>query len=611
MNRQHLSAFAWLRWRLFYNQIRKGGTLNAVLTLIISVAGLCLSVAAFISFFFIGVALADAAPTVILYVWAGLVLVFSAWWASGTMIELQRADSMSLNKFMHLPVSLKGAFMLNYVSSLLSFTLVLFVPAMVALAIGLAVSRSGAFLLLLPALVGFLLMVTAVTYQFQGWLASLMANKRHRRTILVVVTASFVLLCQLPSLINMFGGWSNLEKVDQNSQGSPSPESENAPKDSSDESVEHKEEQARNQIIMLEPTVRLATIVLPIGWLALAAEGIAEAHYVVPLLAIFGMFLIGSLSLWRGYRTTLRLYTGYFSANVVRSAQQRDTIASPTGPAAPIFPRGDARIGATLLERGLPYIPSRAAAVAFAGFRCLLRAPEIKLAMLGQAVVMAVVVFANLARTKSDLAELLRPLFGAGCMLLVLITMINLIGNQFGLDRNGFRAYVLSPVPRRDILLGKNLAAMPLALMLPLAGLVVVEIVRPMRIDHFVAVVPHMITMYLLFCMLANWISILAPTRLRTGTLRASNYRAVNFTQHLVFLLVLPLALSPAFLPLFLEYVLTRWGGINSAVPVYLLSSLPELALVALLYAWCLHVHGRALHAREINILETVMVREE
>jgi hypothetical protein len=38
---------------------------------------------------------------------------------------------------------------------------------------------------------------------------------------------------------------------------------------------------------------------------------------------------------------------------------------------------------------------------------------------------------------------------------------MQLLGNQFGLDRTGFRMLVLSPMPRWQILLGKNLALLP------------------------------------------------------------------------------------------------------------------------------------------------------
>ena len=54
----------------------------------------------------------------------------------------------------------------------------------------------------LPALAAFLLMVTALTYQFQGWLASLMSNPRRRRTVIVASTMIFVLVVQLPNLLN-------------------------------------------------------------------------------------------------------------------------------------------------------------------------------------------------------------------------------------------------------------------------------------------------------------------------------------------------------------------------------------------------------------------------
>src|SRR5262249_60906359 len=102
--------------------------------------------------------------------------------------ELHRSGRLWLSRFSPLPVSLSGVFVLNYLSSLLSLTLVLLLPAMLGLTFGLLFGRGLAMLPLLPLLLAFLLMVTAVSYQFQGWLASLMVNKRRPRTILVLVT---------------------------------------------------------------------------------------------------------------------------------------------------------------------------------------------------------------------------------------------------------------------------------------------------------------------------------------------------------------------------------------------------------------------------------------
>src|SRR5205085_5802193 len=119
---------------------------------------------------------------------------------------LQRSEVLAMDKFLHLPVSLLGAFLINYVSSsLLSVSLALFAPAMLGLALGLTLRRGPAMLLVLPLLAAFLLMVTALTYQFQSWLASLMTNKRRRRSIIAVVTVAFILLCQAPQLLQFLG----------------------------------------------------------------------------------------------------------------------------------------------------------------------------------------------------------------------------------------------------------------------------------------------------------------------------------------------------------------------------------------------------------------------
>ena len=55
--------------------------------------------------------------------------------------DLQRSEALSLQKFLHLPVSPAGAFVVNYLTSLFSFTMLVFAPAMFGLSLGLAFSR--------------------------------------------------------------------------------------------------------------------------------------------------------------------------------------------------------------------------------------------------------------------------------------------------------------------------------------------------------------------------------------------------------------------------------------------------------------------------------------
>src|SRR5579862_5319787 len=82
-------------------------------------------------------------------------------------------------------------------------SLIVFVPAMVALALGVVFTWGPSMLVVLPLLAAFIVMVTALTYQFQGWLATLMSNPRRRRTVIVLMTMGVILTGQIPNLINI------------------------------------------------------------------------------------------------------------------------------------------------------------------------------------------------------------------------------------------------------------------------------------------------------------------------------------------------------------------------------------------------------------------------
>src|SRR5260370_18864679 len=151
--------------------MRRGGTANTVIAVLLVVGIVLLAPVLSLIFFLMGLfVLKDYSAGIIMYVWDGLVVAFLFSWLLGLMIELQRSDALSLDKFLHLPVSLKSAFLINYLSSLLSLSMVLFLPAMIALSLALVLAKGPGMLLLLPLLAGFLLMVTGITHQFQGWL---------------------------------------------------------------------------------------------------------------------------------------------------------------------------------------------------------------------------------------------------------------------------------------------------------------------------------------------------------------------------------------------------------------------------------------------------------
>lgn len=612
MNGQHLRTFLWLRWRLLANQARRWGKLNYVLMMIVAVCAAGLAAPLFIACMLTGFyAFNPSQPAVWLYVWDGLVAGFLLFWGIGLLTELQRTESLSLSKFLHLPVSVQGAFYINYVSSLLRLSLILFVPAGLGLGLGLIFRHGMKLLPVLPLTGAFLLMVTALTYQFQGWLAALMSNPRRRRTVIVAVTAVFVLVFQLPNLLGMFRPRIIEQRVQR--AAAISQEMQQLAQALEAKQIDAQEYTRRSQAAWaaheregqqahaafndsLQRKVRLVNLVLPVGWLPLGVMLSAEGHVAGALLACLGMALIGAASLWRAYRTTLRLYQGGFTA--------RKSHRPARLPAAKTVARG----GSRPLEARLFGCSEPVSAIALAGWRSLLRAPEVKMMALTP-VLMGAVFGGAALRTPAAMPVAARPLLAAGAMLMVLFGMAQLMSNQFGFDRDGFRVFVLCAASRRDILLGRNLAFAPLALGMTIVLLAVVQVACPLRPDHLLAMLPQFVSMFLLFCLLANLVSIYAPMHIAAGSLKPANAKLLPvLIQLLMFFFLFPLTQGPTFLPLSIEALLDSLGW-RTRLPIGLLLTVVQCAVVVWLYRVLLNWQGRLLQARELRILETVTGR--
>jgi hypothetical protein len=612
VNWQQFRAIVWLRWRLFLNQLNRAGTVNAVILAILAAGAVLCAGVLCITLFFVGLfLLANVSAPVLLLVWDGLVVGLLFCWAIGLIVELQRSEVLNLEKFLHLPVTLTGAFLVNYLASLLSLTLLVFAPSMFGLALGLVFGRGPALLLLIPLLLAFLLMVTALTYQFQGWLASLMVNQRRRRTIIVLVTGLFILICQLPNLITVVQPWGR-QRHDELNKHLTQEQAELQRSLAAGEMTvaqfhqrqqeiqrQHKvsrEEADQQTWQQVQDTARLANLVLPPGWLPLGAMTAAEGRVLPALLGTLGMTLIGATSLWRAYATTVRLYTAQFS-----SSKRRTAVPAPTVKPATAASR--------LVERKLPGLSEQVSAVALGTFRSLTRAPEVKM-MLLTPIILVVMFGAMLLRRRTDLPDALIPLIAFGAMAMVLLSMVGLVGNQFGFDRSGFRVFVLCPAPRREILLGKNLAYAPLVLGLAVALVCVLAAIYRMRLSYFLATLPQLVSMYLLFCMLANWLSILSPMAVAAGSFKPTNMKAINILIQLAFVFLFPPALAPTLVPLAVQFIVEQLDWAHG-VPICLLLSLLECAGIFYLYRLVLTWQGDLLQAREQKILEIVAAKAE
>ena len=172
-------------------------------------------------------------------------------------------------------------------------------------------------------------------------------------------------------------------------------------------------------------------------------------------------------------------------------------------------------------------------------------------------------------------------------MVMVFFGVLQFMANQFGFDRDGFRVFVLSAARRRDILLGKNLAIAPVTLGMAAIVLLIIQCVCPLRLDHFLGMFPQFVSMFLLFCMVMNLLSIYAPIYVPAGSFKAPNPKmTVVLLQLLTIMVLLPLTQAVTLIPLGAEILLGLLGS-GSGVPIFLLLSLAECALVVVAYHLC------------------------
>jgi hypothetical protein len=413
-------------------------------------------------------------------------------------------------------------------------------------------------------------MMTAVTYQFRGWLESLMQNPRRRRTILAAAPLLFFLLFQIPNL------WMNFGPGARGRQPRVRiPDSGYA-------------------------TAHLVNMIAPPGWLAYGAEAATDARVWPVLAAVFGMGLVGAFSLRRAYLTTLRLYRGEF-----------DRARRPASKATPVVSSGSAAgRSSSLVEWQLPWVSGRVSSIAVTSFRSWMRASETKMALLSPIVML--VVFARMLSSQSGaMPELLRAVTTSGLAAAVLIFgMIGPIGNSFGYDRAAFLAFVLGPAARRDILLGKNLALLPFAMGMMIAVVGLRQWFNPLRLDHFMAVLFQLVTMFLLFCLAGNLLSIVAPIALKPGSGMPAGHQGLRSFGPLLFMIGICVLLGLTLFPAGIEAVLVFMNRF-AWFPAYLVFNLVQAVAICWLYRRALDWEGDLLRRREPRILEIVASRVE
>ena len=570
IDRGQLWAILRLGWRLSNRRWQRQSPLLGGVAILLKVLAAGSAVLVLVLAYIVGVSTLPALdPRAVLFVWDGILVAFVVVWVAGLLMQLQLGGAtISIDKLMHMPVSPAGAFLLNFASSQLRVSLVIFLALMLGLAVASVASLGVGQLILVPLVLATVAMIAAVTYQLQSWLGRIVGNKRRRGTVVAVAVVVFILLANAPNLIFNLGG----------RDGSRLPG------------------EGFDAATMVRWT-QVANMALPPGWLALGAQSANKGVVWPGALAIVGLLGITALSLRRSYRKTLRALS-HADSPPGRTPKAADSTHRPRQPTSSRSrPR---RFWQTYLEPLVRRLPEHARAVAWATMRLWRRSPMGKMIMLSPILlVMLYLVLFSRFGSSEWMAH-----FSVLAMLGFMIMMsFNLFANQFGQDAGGFRISVMLAISPRDLLLGKNLALAPFVLVVGLPALVVLQWMTPLPLGHFVAHVAQLGVLYFIGCLLGNAFSIRAPRAMSTTSMMVPNSTATMFLASLLVLVVFTLFILPLALVLWIERSASAAGW---PVPVYLAFSVLELVLVAGFYRRRLTRQGHLLGKRLEFVLERV-----
>jgi ABC-2 type transport system permease protein len=577
MDWNQLRTIIWLRWRLTRNQWSRGGQFNAVLTMIVTVVmlffGAFSGIAGVLIGFFI---LGERSPTRLLLAWDAFTAAFLFAWVIGMVSEIQRSETIDIGRMLHLPISLRDIFLVNYVASHLTLSIILLLPLMLGLILGLILSGQWLMILMYPLVLGLVFMVTAWTYCLRGWLAALMVNKRRRRAIIAGVTFGFIVIVQLPNIIGNIARDHKRNKP-ETTKSAPVEEQKTSPTENRPKKT-------------FSNTFYVVHKVVPFLWVGNGAMSLGKGNVLPAVLGAAGAFCIGGLGLRRAYRSTLRFYQGH----TIKIKAKR----KPKPEKIPIA-------GKNFLERRLPATPDEATALALAFFRCLMRAPEIKMALATNFFFVLLFGTMFLVKRASSLSDNLKMFVVGAPIMFTLLGMSHLIFNQFGFDRGSFRQLVLLPVPRRHILLGKNLAFLPIVMVLGFILLLIIKFALGISFIVIISACLQLLATFVLLSIAGNLISILVPYHVAPGSLKRTKTSTMTAVMIFISRLLFPMVMVPMLLPPAMGLLMSRMNWLPAG-PVNLVLSMALLVLLVFLYKLSLSGLGDLLLSREKQILEVV-----
>lgn len=626
--------FIWLRFRLRYNQLTHSSKLAQALGVLGIAFVACATLGVWMGGLLGGYFFTRLVGVENYYLlWDGLLLIATASWAIHVLNEAQRGDPITFDKILHLPITPAQAFVVNYLSSLGSTVFFMTVGGFLGFILGSIFSLGWVGLLFLIPTACFLFSMTSLTYWLQGWLAAVMANPRKRQTLLVAIPIAVIALVQIP--VQTFS-WSvdrEREKVSQqtsppteaNSEANsamdtvPSVKSDSEKKEEAPTSVEptpaearekrrqERAAQRREELARWKQVFTIANYVFPPLWTAGAVQAWTEPghRWWLPLGTSGVMILFGYLALRASYRSTLQYWRGEWDPG---SKQTSRGIQSNVGDSM-VTPK-EAKRRVPWLERSLPWVSEETSAVATMTWTSMLRAPEVKLYLFLPLLAPAILgmVF---RKGLSSVNDIWKGLLLCGFSAFAMLVASGIAGNMFGYDRSGFRSFVLSPMDRRDLLLGRNLAYAPLIAVLTLSATVAFCLLYQVGVSMSILTILITLTMLWPYLLVMNWMAILTPFPIASGSVQPKHFEFGSVVLNLVLSMILPFILGVSLLPIGAQFLFGKMAPAMEGWPVGIPLSILLLVGSIWVYRWVLPYQAKLLEKREKELLRIVTSKVE
>lgn len=252
----------------------------------------------------------------------------------------------------------------------------------------------------------------------------------------------------------------------------------------------------------------------------------------------------------------------------------------------------------------IPFVPPDLAGIIEKEFRYIMRNAQLRMMAL---MPLILIIIRLMNRGQFDptavsgnriIADFLK--YGEGFMattavLYVFLILSGLSCNQFAFEHSGMRALVLSPVDRKRILLGKNIAICSVALIFSIVVLAINHLVfRDLTPAGLLFAGLSFLIFASMTMVMGNWFSMRFPKRMKFGArMNVSGVVGVLLIPMIIFLALPPLASAAA------GYVA------QSLVVEYV--TLAVLAVLSVgFYLLIIETQGESLQKRELKILEAV-----